>query len=537
MLWKGEISMKKILISDAMSDEGVLYLESRGCFEVVNRPGLSPAELLDHIQDAEALIVRSKTKVTPSVIEAGRKLRVVGRAGAGVDNIDLDAATRRGIVVMNTPGGNSVSAGEHAFALLMALARKIPFAHSSLQSGKWNKSAFTGRELQGKTLGVLGLGKIGSVVAKRASGFEMKVLAYDPFVTETFAADLGVELAPLEQVLSESDFLTLHLPANEKTNRLIRKESIDQMKDGALIVNAARGALIDEEDLIAALESGKLGGAALDVFENEPNVSERLRQAPNVILTPHIAGSTEEAQAKVGYDIAVQIANFLENEVIVNAVNFPSVTPKELAALEPYIRLGEKLGTLIGQICQLRVSEIGIRYYGDITQINYKPLTNYILKSILKPILSESINQVNARRLAIERGIQVIETVSSRERSYSNLISIQLRAQDSSEWIEGAVLRKGDLRLVSIDGIAAETQLGRHLLFVRNDDKPGVIGYLGTILGGAGVNIASFVLGRGAEHNHAVGVINTDSPVPPAVMEKLRELPQIRFARLITFED
>ncbi len=529
--------MTKILISDAMSEEGVNYLQSRGSFEVLNLPGLPPTELLDRIQDADALIVRSKTKVTPEVIAAARRLRVVGRAGAGVDNIDLDAATRRGIVVMNTPGGNSVSAGEHAFALLMALARKIPFAHSSLQTGKWNKSAFTGRELQGKTLGVLGLGKIGSVVARRASGFEMKVLAFDPFVTEAFAADLGVELVPLEQVFAESDFLTLHLPANEKTRRLIRKESIAQMKDSALIVNAARGALIDEGDLVEALESGKLGGAALDVFENEPNVSERLRQAPNVILTPHIAGSTEEAQAKVGYDIAVQIANYLESEVIVNAVNFPSVTPKELVALEPYIRLGEKLGTIIGQICQIRVSEIGIRYYGDIAQVNYKPLTNYILKSLLKPSLSESINQVNARKLAIERGIQVIETVSSRERSYSNLISIQLRGQDAAEWIEGTVLRKGDLRLVSIDGIPAETQLGKHLLFIRNEDKPGVIGNLGTLLGDAGVNIASFVLGRGSEHNHAVGVVNTDGPVPEEVMEKLRGLAPIRFAQLITFDD
>ncbi|MEJ2082226.1 MAG: NAD(P)-dependent oxidoreductase [Acidobacteriota bacterium] len=429
----------KVLISDAMSNEGIEFLEGEGQFQVVNRPGLAPADLLEEVADASALIVRSKTKVTAEVIEAAKHLRVVGRAGAGVDNIDLEAATRRGIVVMNTPGGNSVSAGEHAFALLMALARKIPFAHATLKGGKWNKSAFMGRELQGKTLGVLGLGKI--------------------------------------------------------------------------------------------------GGAALDVFEAEPNVSEALRNAPNIILTPHIAGSTQEAQAKVGYDIAVQISNYLQHEVIVNAVNFPSVTTKELKSLEPFIRLGEKLGTLASSISTIRVSEIGLRYYGDLAHTNYKPLSNYILKAILKPILSEEINQVNARKLAIDRGISVIETVSSRERSYSNLISIQLRSPDAMCWVEGAIFHEGNLRLVSVDGISAESQLEKHILFIRNEDKPGVIGRLGTILGEAGINIGSFVLGRSAEVDHAVGVINTDSEIPEPVLEEIRQLPEVRFARLITFED
>jgi D-3-phosphoglycerate dehydrogenase len=527
----------KVLISDAMSNEGIEFLESEGQFQVVNRPGLAPPDLLEEVADASALIVRSKTKVTAEVIEAAKHLRVVGRAGAGVDNIDLEAATRRGIVVMNTPGGNSVSAGEHAFALLMALARKIPFAHATLKGGKWNKSAFMGRELQGKTLGVLGLGKIGAVVAKRAIGFDMQVLAYDPFVAESYAADLGAELKPLEEVLAHSDFVTLHLPLNETTRHVINKENIGRMKDGALLINAARGALVDEADLIEALDSGKIGGAALDVFEAEPNVSEALRNAPNIILTPHIAGSTQEAQAKVGYDIAVQISNYLQHEVIVNAVNFPSVTTKELKSLEPFIRLGEKLGTLASSISTIRVSEIGLRYYGDLAHTNYKPLSNYILKAILKPILSEEINQVNARKLAIDRGISVIETVSSRERSYSNLISIQLRSPDAMCWVEGAILHEGNLRLVSVDGISAESQLEKHILFIRNEDKPGVIGRLGTILGEAGINIGSFVLGRSAEVDHAVGVINTDSEIPEPVLEEIRQLPEVRFARLITFED
>jgi len=523
----------KILISDPMSEEGLSVLQEREDFTVVNRPGMSPPELLEEVRDAHALVVRSKTKVTATVIDAAEQLRVIGRAGAGVDNIDLDAATRRGIVVMNTPGGNSASAAEHALALLLSLARRIPFAHSSMVSGQWNKSAFLGRELMGKTLGILGLGKIGSLLARRVQGFDMRVLAYDPYVTETYAADLGVELLSFEEVLEKSDLISLHLPLNQETKHLIRKNTIQLMRDGVVLVNTARGGLILEEDLIGALESGKLAGAALDVFENEPDINERLRQTPGVVLTPHIAGSTREAQAKVGVAIARQIANYLNEDVIVNAVNFPSVTSKEQESLLPYISLGEKLGTFISSISQIRVSEIGLRYYGDLASINHKPLSNYILKAILTPILSEEINAVNARKLATDRGISVIETVSTRERDYSNLISIQLRSDTETEWIEGAILHEGNLRLVSVDGIPAETQLGDNVLFMRNDDIPGVIGHVGTILGEQQINIAGFVLGRTERHEHAVGVITTDSRIPNHVLDKICELPAIRFAKVI----
>jgi len=360
----------KVLISDNLSPEGVEYLQKQPGLKVVNLPGLAPDALLSEIRDAAALIVRSKTKVTREVIEAAQQLKVIGRAGAGVDNIDLPSATRKGIVVMNTPGGNSVSAAEHAVALLLSLARKIPFADACLRAGKWDKNAFIGQELQGKTVGVLGLGKIGSVVVKRIMAFEAKVVAYDPFVTEQYAHDLGVELTSLEEVLRRSDFLTLHLPMNEKTQGMINKDRIALMKDGASIINTARGKLIVEEDLIEALEKGKLAGAALDVFENEPQINPRLIATGKVIVTPHIAGSTVEAQAKVGYDIAVQIADYLQNEVICNAVNFPSITPKELADILPFARLGESLGSFISQISQIRVSEIGIRYYGELTRRN-----------------------------------------------------------------------------------------------------------------------------------------------------------------------
>lgn len=523
----------KILISDSLSADGVQFLEDQGCFEVVNKPGLSPEDLLTEIKDADALIVRSKTKVTPTVFEAAEKLKVVGRAGAGVDNINLDAATRKGVIVMNTPGGNSISAGEHAFALLIALARKIPFAHASLSSGTWNKSAFMGQELDGKTLGIVGIGKIGSVLASRSAGFKMKVLAYDPFVTEAYAEDLGVQLATLDEIFKNSDFISLHLPANENTKHIINRETIAKMKNGAILINAARGALINEDDLIEALESGKLGGAGLDVFENEPNVSEKLRQTRNVVLTPHIAGSTVEAQAKVGVDIAKQIGIYLKEKTIVNAVNFPSVTPTEQSHLEPYIRLGEKLGSFIGQVSKLRVSEIGIRYYGELTKVNHKPLTNYILKSILKPMLSEAVNPVNARDMAAERGISVLETTSSRGRSYSNLISIQLRSGSDTEWIEGAILHKGANRLVSIDGIPAETQLGDHILFVRNEDTPGVVGHLGTLLGEGGINIGSFVLGRTETADHAVGIVNCDSPIPKEILEQAKKIRGVRFVSVV----
>jgi len=523
----------KILITDPLSEEGVDYLKQQSDIEVVCRSDLPLDVLLSEIRDADGLIVRSKTQVTQEVIENASQLRVIGRAGAGVDNIDLEAATRKGVVVMNTPGGNSISVAEHAFALLLALARKIPVADPSLRSGVWNKKAFIGQELQNKTLGLVGLGKIGSIMAQRAPSFHLKVLAYDPFVSEDYTRDLGVELRTLEEVLSEADFVSLHAPLNETTKGMICKDTLQLMKKGAFLINAARGELVVEEDLADALEKGHLGGAALDVFENEPNVHPRLLASDHTVLTPHIAASTVEAQSKVGYDIAQQVAAYLQDEVIVNAVNFPSMTPKELEQIQPYLGLADKLGSFISQVSSIRLSEIGIRYYGDFAKLNYKPISNYILKAILKPILSEEINQVNARNYAEERGISVIETVSSRQRSYSNLISIQLRSPEKTEWIEGAILHKGNYRLVSIDGIPLETELGEHILFLRNQDTPGVIGLVGTILGKAQINIASFVLGRDGDGAHAVAVVNTDGEIPEEVMQEIQNIPAVQFLLLV----
>ncbi len=527
------MNLSKVLITEPLSEDGIEYLKKQSGLQIIYLPKLSAKSLLSEIQEVDALIVRGKTRVTREVIEATRHLRVIGRAGAGVDNIDLETATSKGIVVMNTPGGNSVSVAEHAFALLSSMARRIPFADASLRDAKWDKTSFIGQEIQGKTLGVIGLGKIGFILAERSMGFGIEVVAYDPFVSEKYAADLGVALLSLEELLARSDFVSLHLPLNEKTRGLICKGTLEIMKKEAFLINTARGGLVVEEDLANALENGKLSGAALDVFENEPRINPRLLDSAQTVLTPHIAGSTIEAQAKVGYAITVQVSDYLEHEVIINAINFPSMTTKELSHITPYVRLGEKLGSFITQISNMRISEIGIRYYGDLSQLNYQPISNYILKAILKPMLRETVNEVNARNCAKERGILVMETVSNRERSHPNLISIQLRSTQNTEWIEGAILRQGNLRLVSVDGIPVDTQLVDVILFIRNQDTPGVIGQVGTILGNARINIASFVLGRNGDFPYAVGVVNTDSDIPKKILEKIRAIPAVHFVQVI----
>ena len=523
----------KVLIADPLSKDGLKLLKEQSGLQVIDGTSFSPEALPAAVADVDGLIVRSRTQVTRELMAAAGRLRVVGRAGAGVDNIDLEAATHKGVVVMNVPGGNSISVAEHAFGLLLALARKIPFANSSLHSGRWEKKAFVGQEVQGKSLGLVGLGKIGSLLAQRARAFQMKILAYDPFVSRDYAKDLSVELLPLEEVLSSSDFISLHLPLNENTRGLVCKKTLKTMKKGAYLINTARGELVVEEDLADALEKGQLAGAALDVFSNEPEVHPGLVASDRTILTPHISASTIEAQSKVGFEIARQVVTYLRDDVILNAVNFPSVTSQELEQLQPYLELGTKLGTLIARISKIRISEIGIRYYGEITRLNYKPVTNYILKAILKPILSEEINEVSARDHASERGISILETVSTRQRSYSNLISIQLRSPGQTEWVEGAILHQGNLRLVSVDGIPVETELGNQLLFIRNRDLPGVIGQVGTILGKARINIASFVLGRDQAQSRAVGVVNTDGEISRDVLDEIRKTPAVQFAQSI----
>ena len=523
----------KILVSDKLSEQGIELLRQETAWQVDVKTGLTLAQLLEVIGSYDALLVRSNTKVTAEVIQAGKSLRVIGRAGTGVDNINLEAATNKGIVVMNTPGGNSVSVAELAMGLMLAMARSVPQASASTKAGKWDKKSFTGVELKNKTLGVVGFGKIGMEVAKRARAFQMNVVVYDPFVSDRLAQDLSVKLVSLDALFAESDVITLHVPLVEATRHLVNTASIAKMKDGVRIINTARGELIHEADLAAALDSGKVAAAAVDVLSLEPPAKDNpLPKHPKVIVTPHIAASTAEAQELVGVEIAEQVRGFLKDGIIRNAVNFPSVSFEEYKKIGPFLQLGENLGGFVSQICEGRLSEVGIRYYGETVDINTHLIGSSILVGIMKPILGDGINLINARRHLDERGVGLIESQSSRVRSYSNLISIRLKTDVCEDWVEGTILSQGKNRLVSVDGIDIEAPLHGTILFIRNNDTPGVIGQIGTLLGSNRVNIANFALGRG-ESDHAVGVVNVDSQIPESLLQEIYSCPSIRFARVV----
>ena len=524
----------KILISDKLSQQGIELLEQEKGWQIDVKTGLTPAQLLELIGEYDALLVRSNTKVTAEVLQAAHRLKAVGRAGSGVDNIHLDAATKKGVVVMNTPGGNSISVAEHAMGLMLALARFLPQASTSTKEGKWEKKKFTGSELRDKTLGVVGLGKIGLEVVKRAKAFQMEVLVYDPFVADRVARDINVKLVSLDELFAGSDFITLHVPAVETTRQMINSQTIAKMKDGVRIINTARGDLVNEADLAAALTSGKVAAAALDVFSVEPPaIDNPLTKLPNVLVTPHIAASTVEAQEVVGVEIAEQVRNFLKSGIIRNAVNFPSVTFEEYQKLGPFLRLGENLGAFVSQISEGRMEEIGIRYYGETVDINTNLVANAIILGILKPVLCEEVNIINARKILEERGILLIESRSNRVRSYSNLISVKLKTGVREEWIEGTILSQDNTRLVSVDGITVEAPLNGSILFIRNNDTPGVIGQIGTLLGNNGINIANFALGRSEGNHHAVGVVNVDGEIKDQVLSQIVACPSIQFARVV----
>lgn len=526
--------MKKILITDHLSPQGLKNLREDQDWIIDVKKDLSPSDLLAEIPNYEALIVRAKTKVTKELIQAASRLKVIGRAGTGVDNIDLESATSKGIVVMNTPGGNSISVAELTIGLMLALARSIPPASFSTKSGKWEKNDFTGFELKDKILGTLGFGKIGSEVSMRAKAFGMKVIAYDPFVSDHLAADLAVELVSLKDFLANSDIITLHVPLLEQTREIINSYSIGCMKDGVIIINTARGELINEKDLVEALEVGKVASAALDVLTQEPPTTENsLLKHPNVIVTPHIAASTVEAQEVIGIELAEQVKTFLRNGFVRNAVNFPSISIEENRKLGPFISLGEKLGSFISQISSGRMYEIGIRYYGETSNVNTRLIANAIIVGILKPILLEEVNMINATKVLEQRGIDLIESRSSRQRSYSNLISVLLKSDLSEQWVEGTIFSKDNIRLTSADGIDIEAPLTGTILFVRNNDTPGVIGQIGTLLGSHNINIANFALGRTEHDHHAVAIVNVDNPINKELLNKIRNCTSVLFARIV----
>ncbi len=526
--------MTHILALEEVSPAGLKALRAVPGFEVQELYQSDPEAIRVALSHADALIVRSKTKVTPQMLEQAPLLKVIGRPGTGVDNVDVAAATGRGIVVMNTPAGNSISAAEHALALMFALLRKIPQADSSMKQGKWEKKKFMGTELYEKVLGVVGLGKIGIEVVKRAQSFKIRILVCDPFVTEEVARDQGATLASLEQLLAQADIVSLHTPLTQATRRLINANTISLMKKDAYLINTARGDLVDEEALFAALQSGKLAGAALDVFAGEPKPNQELVGLPNVIATPHIAASTNEAQEKVGVDIAFQIRDYLRDGIVRNAVNFPSVSQAEYRSMAPYIELGERLGGFVSQSSKGRMKEVAVRYYGALTEVNTHLICSSILVGVLKPVLTERVTPVNALPTAKERGVHFLESSSSRERSYNNLISVKLTTDQGEEWVEGTVLHENHLHLVSLNGIKIDAPLNGDMLVIRNVDTPGVIGHIGTMLGNNSINIANFALGRNEESHEAVGVVNVDSAIPEAVLQEIRTLPNILKAYVVS---
>jgi D-3-phosphoglycerate dehydrogenase len=527
-------SSVKIVVADKISERGVEILRQPGWSVVL--PGIG--ELAAELASADALIVRSATRVTSELLEQAPRLRVVGRAGVGVDNIDLDAATRRGVLVMSTPGGNAVSVAEHTFALLLALARQVPRLDAAIHAGRWEKSSAAGTELRGKTLGLIGLGRIGSEVARRARAFEMRVLAFDPYISEAAAREVQVELAPLEQLLAESDFVSLHAALSPATQNLIHAGTIAQMKPGARLINAARGELVDEAALADALKSGRLAGAALDVFAEEPPKNSPLTGLPNVIATPHIAGSTEEAQEEVGTLIAQQVREFLAEGLIRNAVNLPALSAEQYRRVRPYLELAERLGSFVSQAAAVRPARIRIRYAGELAEAGTQLLRSAVLAGILNAVLDEKVNLVNASAVAVARGLTVVEETRRREHGFPNTLEVASLPEPGSATkgftAEGTVLHDASPRVLQIDGIALEAQLGGTILYVRSRDEPGVIGQIGTLLGQQGVNIATFALGRrearGAE---AVSLVRLDGNVPDSAVEPIRRIPAVTEAKLL----
>ncbi len=523
----------KVIVADKISERGVELLKKSGLNTVLTTKDTIGAELAD----ADALIVRSATRVTKDLLEKAPKMRAVGRAGVGVDNIDLPEATKRGVLVMSTPGGNAVSVAEHTFALMLALARQVPKVDAGLREGRWEKSS-NGTELRGKTLGLIGLGRIGGEVARRAEAFDMKVIAYDPYISEAAAKELQVELVNLDRLLGESDFISLHTALSPATQNMINAKSIEKMKKSARIVNAARGELIDEAALAEALKSGRLAGAALDVFVEEPPKNSPLIGLPNLIGTPHIAGSTAEAQEEVGTQVAVQIRDYLTEGIIRNAVNLPALSADQYRRVRPYLELAERLGSLVSQAAATRPERIRIRYAGEVAEVGTHLLRSAVLAGILNAVLDEKVNVVNAPAMAAARGLTVEEETRKREHGFPNTLevtAVSKKAGDSGLSAEGTVLFDGTPRVLAIDGISLESQLEGNILFLRNHDEPGVIGNVGSTLGRLGVNIATFALGRreatrGAE---AVSLVMVDGPVQDEILNDILKIKAITTAKLL----
>ena len=526
----------KIFVADDVSESGLGPLRSAG-FIVEKRPGLKPPELIEALKDCEGLIVRSETKVTAELLEAANSLRVIGRAGVGVDNIDVAAATIRGVVVMNAPDGNTITTAEHTVAMLVSLARSIPQASSSLKAGRWDRKKFIGVELQGKTLGIVGLGRIGRVVASRARAMGMLIVAYDPFIAPEQARDLEIELAPLDEVFARADFLTVHTPLTSETRGLIDRDALGKMKQGARIINCARGGLIDEDALYEAITSGAIAGAALDVFSEEPPPADhKLLQLEQVIVTPHLGASTKEAQEGVAFTVAEQMRDFLLTGALRGAVNVPAISIKEFNLIQPYVTLAESLGRFQAQLVDKPVSEVRIEYAGEIVDVDAAPVTRAFLAGLLRDV-SARVNAVNAFLIADERGIKVTTTYFRTAGDMAPAISTEIKAGQSTQSLAGTLFGYGgqrrEGRITEIDGFHLEATPHGHMLVTRNHDVPGVIGGIGTILGQGGVNISRFHLGRRERGGEAMAVIEVDAPLSKETLQSLRSLEQVISAQPI----
>ena len=525
----------KVLISDALSDAAVQIFKDRG-IEVDFQPKLGPdkEKLASLIGGFDGLAIRSATKVTAKLLESAKNLKVIGRAGIGVDNVDIPAATAKGVIVMNTPFGNSITTAEHAITMMLALAREIPQADASTQAGKWEKNRFMGVEITAKTLGVIGCGNIGSIVVDRAHGLRMKVIAYDPFLSAERARDLGVEKVELDELFKRADFITLHTPLTDKTKNIVDAKAIATMKKGVRIINCARGGLVDEMALRQGLDSGQVAGAAFDVFVEEPATTNPLFGHPNVVCTPHLGASTTEAQENVALQVAEQMSDYLLTGAITNAINFPSISAEEAPRLKPFVALAEKLGSFAGQLTDSGLSKVQITYEGAVAQMNTKALTSAALAGLLRPMLGD-VNVVSAPVIAKERGMVIEETTREAAGDYESLITVTVVTDRQSRHVSGTVFADGRPRIVNIKGIRMDAEFGPSMIYITNRDKPGFIGKFSSTMGDAGINIATFHVGREAPGGNAVALIEIDGELPPDVLDRVRALPQVQQAKPLKF--
>ena len=541
----------KVLIADQLSEDGVALLKNEPGLSVDVKTGLSPKELAQIIGPYEGLVVRSSTKVTAEVIEKADRLKVIGRAGVGLDNVDADAATKRGIIVMNVPAGNTISTAEHTMSMILALARRIPQADVHLRAGLWERSKFVGTELFGKTLGIVGLGKIGTEVAKRAQAFGMRVVASDPFLSTERAQQLEVQLIDLKTIYAEADFITVHTPLTAETKHLIGAAEIAQMKRGVRLINCARGGILDEDALYQAIIDGKVAGAAIDVFEAEPPKGHPLLKLDQVVVTPHLGASTQEAQLNVAIEVAKQVADALLGRGIRNAVNMPSLDAQTLKVLQPYIVLGERLGSLASQLSGGQIAEVRVTYVGEVTAHDTSAVTLAVLKGVLAPVVGENVNYVNASLIAAERGVRVVEAKASRMEEFTNLLALEVLSDPSTSLgvvpskrsesrddgksltLQGTLSARREPRIVKIDRYVIEAVPDGYMLIIKNEDQPGLIGALGTLLGEAKINIAGMSNGRERPGGQAITVVNVDNDIPPKVLEHVKRLKHVLDAKLI----